>query len=108
MTRRLPPQSPVRKPDGDGELLRMLGSAANEIVEALDLPAAKVTVGLSRVVTRYAKVLRINTRILHEAVQEARNMLKEVSRVPSTASSRAKAIAPADAVADAAAPPTPA
>ncbi len=106
MTRRLPPQAPVRKPDGDGELLRMLGSAANEIVEALDLPAAKVTVGLSRIVTRYAKVLRINTRILHEAVQEARNMLKNVSRVPSAASARAEAIAPAEAVADKAAPPT--
>ena len=36
MIRRLPADAPVRKPDGDAELLRIVASAANEIVEALD------------------------------------------------------------------------
>ena len=83
MIRRLPSQAPVRKPDSDGELLRIVASAANEAVDALDLPAAKVAVALNRVVGRYAKVLRIDTRILRDALQEARDTLKSVNRVPS-------------------------
>lgn len=107
MVRRLPPDAPVRKPDGDGELLRILGSAANEVVEALDLPAAKIVIALARVVTRYAKVLRINTRIIHEAVQEARDMLKDVGRVASSSSEGTDTFAPPEALADRAAPPSP-
>ncbi len=84
MIRRLPPEAPVRKPDDDPELLRIVANAANEVVEALDLPSAKVAVALGRIVTRYAKVLRINTRIIHDAVQEAREALKNVSRVPAS------------------------
>ena len=105
MVRRLPPEAPVRKPDGDGELLRIVGSAANDIVEALDLPAARLPAALGRVVTRYAKVVRINTRIIHEAVQEARDTLKNVSRVPSTSAREGveTALAP-EAVADGDAP----
>ncbi len=108
MARRAPSDAPVRKPDGDGDLLRLLGSAANETVEALGLPAAKISVALGRVVTRYAKVLRINTRVLSEAVQEARETLKEVGRVPSRSSESARTEVTAKAVATGSAPPGPA
>ena len=108
MARRAPSDAPVRKPDGDGDLLRLLGSAANETVEALGLPAAKISVALGRVVTRYAKVLRINTRLLSEAVQEARDTLKEVGRVPSRSSESARTEVTAKAVATGSAPPGPA
>ena len=54
MIRRLPIDAPVRKPDGDGELLRIVASAANEAVDALELPAAKVSAALNDVVARYA------------------------------------------------------
>ncbi len=97
MTRRVPSDAPVRKPDGDGDLLRLLGSAANETVEALDLPAAKIALALGRVVTRYAKVLRISTRVLGEAVQEARGTLKDVGRVPSRSGEPARAALSAEA-----------
>jgi eukaryotic-like serine/threonine-protein kinase len=83
MIRRLPSEPPVRKPDGDGDLLRIVASAANDLVDALDLPAAKCAAALQRVVSRYARVLRINTRIVHDAVQEARDALESASRVPS-------------------------
>lgn len=108
MARRLPTEAPVRKPDGDGDLLRLLGSAANETVEALALPPAKIAIALGRVVTRYAKPLRINTRVLSEAVQEARVALKDVARVPSRSSDTPETVAAAQgAAAVAAAPPGP-
>jgi non-specific serine/threonine protein kinase len=91
MIRRLPSEPPVRKPDGDGELLRIVASAANDVVDVLDLPAAKVAPALNRVVSRYARVLRINTRILHDAVQEAKDALKNVSRLPAMAKEGAEA-----------------
>ena len=96
MIRRLPPEAPVRKPDGDGELLRIVASAANEIVDARELPAAKVAAALQRVITRYARVLKINTRIVHDAVQEAKDALKIVMRPPRTAAE--SALAALDAV----------
>ena len=39
MIRRLPADVPVRKPDSDDELLRIVASAANEAVDALELRA---------------------------------------------------------------------
>ncbi len=91
MIRRLPSEPPVRKPDGDGELLRIVASAANDVVDALELPAAKVAAALQRVISRYARVLKISTRILHDAVQEARDALKSVMRPPRTAAESALA-----------------
>jgi len=83
MIRRLPSEPARAKARCDGDLLRIVGSAANDVVDALDLPAAKCAAALQRVVSRHARVLRINTRIVHEAVQEARDALKSVNGVPS-------------------------
>ena len=63
---------PVRKPDDDDELLRILASAANEAVDALDLPPAKVAAALNEVVARYASTLRLTPRILHDAMRDAK------------------------------------
>ena len=41
MIRRLPADAPVRKPDSDDELLRIVASAANEAVDALELRAGE-------------------------------------------------------------------
>ena len=62
MIRRLPADAPVRKPDGDDELLRIVASAANEAVDALELPPTKVSAALNEVVVRYARTLRLTTR----------------------------------------------
>jgi non-specific serine/threonine protein kinase len=62
MIRRLPTEVPVRKPDADGELLRIVASAANETVDALDLPAPKAAQALNEIVARYARTLRLAAR----------------------------------------------
>ena len=61
----------MRKPDADGELLRIVASAANETVDALELPASKVAHALNEVVARYARTLRLTTRIVQDAVRDA-------------------------------------
>ncbi|MEP6739350.1 MAG: HDOD domain-containing protein [Caldimonas sp.] len=91
MIRRLPEDVPVRKPDGDGEMLRIVASAANEAVEALGLPAAKVSVALNNVVQRYTRTLRFNMRALHDALQEARDSLRQGGTLPSAGRGRLEA-----------------
>ncbi|HSC64457.1 MAG TPA: HDOD domain-containing protein [Caldimonas sp.] len=76
MIRRLPVDVPVRKPDTDDELLRIVASAANEAVDALELPPAKVSAALNDVVARYARTLRLTTRILHDALRDAQIALR--------------------------------
>ena len=83
MIRRLPVDVPVRKPDTDDELLRIVASAANEAVDALELPAAKVSAALNAVVTRYTRTLRLTTRVLHDAVQDAKAALDGDGAAPS-------------------------
>jgi HD-like signal output (HDOD) protein len=75
MVRRLPADAPVRKPDNDNELLRIVASAANEAIEALALPAPKSATALNEVVVRYARTLRLTTRALDDALHEAREAL---------------------------------
>ena len=49
MIRRLPVDAPVRKPDSDADLLRIVASAANEIVDvASHVPAKKVSAALEQ------------------------------------------------------------
>lgn len=76
MIRRLPADAPVRKPDTDNELLRIVASAANETIEALDLPPPKAAAALSEVVSRYARTLRLTTRVLDDALEDARAALR--------------------------------
>ncbi len=75
MIRRLPLDAAVRKPDGDAELLRIVASAANEIVDALALPGGPAGPLLERVSQRYARTLRLDRKAVQSAVQEARAAL---------------------------------
>ena len=75
MIRRLPTDAPVRKPDNDNELLRLVASAANEAIEALALPPPKSATALNEVVVRYARTLRLTSRVLDDALAEAREAL---------------------------------
>ena len=90
MIRRLPVDVTVRKPDSDDELLRIVASAANEAVDALDLPAPRVSAALNDVVVRYARTLRLTTRVLHDALRDAKTALK--SDGAETSASRADAM----------------
>lgn len=96
MIRRLPVDVPVRKPDGDADLLRLVASAANEAVDIVShLPAQKIAAALGLVAQRYARVLRINTRSLVDAMHEARDVLRKGSAAPA-----GRSAAPADDVAE--------
>ena len=61
--------SPVRKPDDDNELLRIVASAANEIVDALGLPAPKVPAALNQVIAP----LRANACVSRRASSTTRS-----------------------------------
>ncbi|HVK33595.1 MAG TPA: protein kinase, partial [Burkholderiaceae bacterium] len=69
MIRRLSPASPVRQPDNDDEMLRVVASAANEAVDGLALPASRQGAMLERVAQRYARVLELTPRDLAAALQ---------------------------------------
>jgi len=71
MIRRLPDDKPVRALDGDGDVLRAVGSLGNEVVDAIGLPAQQVTHALGRVAQRYARALEVTLKDLQEAVQIA-------------------------------------
>jgi non-specific serine/threonine protein kinase len=68
MIRRHPLTTTVHDPEGDAELLRTVASCANEAVEAMAQPAARVQSALERVVLRYGRVLEIGLRELHAAL----------------------------------------
>ena len=77
MARRLPTDAPVRKPDGDGDALRITASAANEVVDAFSLmPTTRVPSALNQVTQRYARALNIDTRDLVNAFQAAPEALR--------------------------------
>ena len=83
MMRRLPVDAPVRKPDGDADLLRLVASAANEIVDAAtQLPAQKMSAALDNVSQRYARVLKLNSRAIVDALQEAKDVLRKGGAAP--------------------------
>ena len=97
MTRRLSPDGPVAQPVGDAEVLMMVASAANEAVDAVSLqPLPKVPEALERVVKRYARVLRVSTRTLNNALQDAREALRRSAAAAPPPSTAAEPTAPAE------------
>lgn len=96
MVRRLPTQRPVRAADGDGDVLRMAASLANEVVDAITtLPSTKVAAALAALAQRYARGIELTSRDIGEAVQAGRAAMKGGAIPPR----------PADAVPAAAAAP---
>ena len=84
MIRRLPPQRPVRKPEGDADMLRSVASAANEAVDAItQLDADRAGAALQAVVQRHARSLGLTLRELERALQQGRLALQ--GRLPATA-----------------------
>jgi non-specific serine/threonine protein kinase len=69
MVRRLPVAAPLRGVEGDDELLRATGSCANEVVDALALPAPQVAHAMQRVVQRYGRPLALTLKDLQAALQ---------------------------------------
>lgn len=80
MIRRLATNKPVRTPDSDADVLRLVASAANEAVDAMTrLTAPKVGAALVQVAQRYARVLELGVRDVQEALQGARAALQSGS-----------------------------
>jgi HD-like signal output (HDOD) protein len=69
MIRRQSASAPVRGVDNDDDMLRTVASCANEAIDALALPPARVAAGLQKVVQRYGRVLEIGLRDLQLALQ---------------------------------------
>jgi serine/threonine protein kinase len=83
MARRLPPEAPVRKPDSDGEVLRLTASAANDAVDAVhQLVGARAAAALSHIAQRYARALAINARDVSDGLQAARDALRTGVQTP--------------------------
>jgi eukaryotic-like serine/threonine-protein kinase len=68
MIRRHALSTPVRTSDNDDDLLRTVASCANEAVDALSQPAARVAAALQRVVQRYGRALDFGLRELQAAL----------------------------------------
>jgi non-specific serine/threonine protein kinase len=71
MIRRLPLEAPVRTPEGDAAMLRLVASCAHEAIDATLLPAPKVGSALQRVLQRYGRALDLDTRSLQEALRRS-------------------------------------
>jgi len=83
MARRLPLDAAVRKPDSDGELLRLVASAANEAVDAVNLLAGpRVVSAIGQVAQRYARTLGISARDVADALQAARERVRKGTPMP--------------------------
>ncbi len=89
MGRRLPAGVSVRKPDNDDELLRIVASLANEIVDAIsDIASTLVADVLSQLVQRYGRVLKLSSKILADAVRDARASMGTGGTAPSAGGQR--------------------
>ena len=82
MIRRLPPDAPVRKPDTDADLLRIVAQRGQRgrRRRRAQLPAQACRARAGAFAERYARVLRLTTRILRDALAaKARAATKKAS-----------------------------
>lgn len=69
MIRRMPADAQIRAPDSDDDLLRLVGSCANEAVDALALAPALLVPALQKIVGRYGRILNLQLRDLQDALE---------------------------------------
>ena len=83
MARRLPPDAPVRKPDADGEVLRLTASAANDAVDAITtLTGPRAVAAIGQIAQRYARVLGLSARDIADGLQAAREVVRKGTALP--------------------------
>ena len=85
MVRRQPLATNPHTPGNDDELLRALASCANEAVDALLLPAPRVTAALTRVVSRYGRQFGFGLRELQAALQAQATSALDATAAPTAA-----------------------
>ncbi|HET9976465.1 MAG TPA: HDOD domain-containing protein [Burkholderiaceae bacterium] len=80
MIRRLSVTATVRSVDTDDDMLRAVGSAANEAVDVLALSADRQAAAIERVAQRYARVLAITARDVAGALQASSGVAAAVAQ----------------------------
>jgi non-specific serine/threonine protein kinase len=69
MIRRFPANAAVRAIENDDDMLRATASCANDVVDALSMPARHSHAAMQRVAQRYARALNLTLRDLQLAAQ---------------------------------------
>ncbi len=69
MVRRAPPTGPIHTPSSDVDMLRLVASCANDVLDAAGLPPRQAAAGLHRVAQRYGRALDITLKDLQDALQ---------------------------------------
>jgi non-specific serine/threonine protein kinase len=84
MIRRIAQTAPVRTPESDGDILRVTASCANELIDAMSLPAGRATKALNLVVQRYARPLGLTGKEMQEALQGEGSRPRSPAPAPSS------------------------
>ena len=68
MVRRAPPTGPIHTPSSDVDMLRLVASCANDVLDAASLTTGKSTAALLRVAQRYGRALNISLKDIQDAL----------------------------------------
>ena len=69
MVRRAPPTGPIHTPSSDVDMLRLVASCANDVLDAVALPSRQAIAALQRVAQRYGRALDITLKDIQDALQ---------------------------------------
>jgi len=69
MVRRAPPTGPIHAPTSDGDMLRLVASCANDVLDAVSLPSRQAVPAVQRVAQRYGRALDITLKDIQDALQ---------------------------------------
>ena len=69
MVRRAPPTGPIHTPSSDVDMLRLVASCANDVLDAVALPSRQAIAAVQRVAQRYGRALDITLKDIQDALQ---------------------------------------
>jgi len=69
MVRRAPPTGPIHTPSSDVDMLRLVASCANEVLDAVAMPSRQAIAAVQRVAQRYGRALDITLKDIQDALQ---------------------------------------
>ena len=69
MVRRAPPTGPIHTPTSDVDMLRLVASCANDVLDAVALPSRQAVPAVQRVAQRYGRALDISLKDIQDALQ---------------------------------------
>jgi len=69
MVRRAPPTGPIHSPTSDIDMLRLVASCANDVLDAVSQPSRQAVPAVQRVAQRYGRALGISLKDIQDALQ---------------------------------------